>query len=75
MPVGMSLTGLQDALSEHSSIESKFDWTKPTEKYGEVKAAFEKLETSYTLLKTSVAAIQSQSELGSGAPKLEQLRT
>ena len=73
-PVGVLLTGVQDALSEHSDIETEFDWTNPTAKFAEVNAAFEKLEASYTLLRTAVDAIQSQSELGSDAPKLDRLR-
>jgi len=75
LPVGVLLTGVQDALSEHASIESDFDWTDPSVKFGEVMSAFERLETSYTLLKASVGTVESQGELGSGAPKLEQLRT
>jgi len=71
----VSLTGVLDAISAHSAIEIDYDWTNPSNRFSEVTSAFDKLEESVTLFKNSVGAIQSQGDLGSSAPTLQQLRT
>jgi hypothetical protein len=71
--VESSLMGLTAALADYSQI--KIDPNNPWGNLGEVKAGFEKIETNYTLLKNSVGIIESQSELGQGAPDLGLLRT